>query len=120
VSFSVHLSQFAGAPLLTLGTATTDARGVATFTYRPTWAGRQELVATVTTAAGTEVGSTTAFTATSAVHPFAGTVQAARPDGTIGRWVAGVLLGIVASLWVALIAVVVRVNTGLGAGEEAD
>lgn len=41
VSFSVHVSQFAGAPLLALGTATTNAAGVATLTYRPTWTGRQ-------------------------------------------------------------------------------
>lgn len=114
VSFSVHLSQFAGAPLLTLGTATTDAAGVASLAYRPTWTGHQALVATAANAAGTTVASATAsFAATSATHPFAGTVQAVRPDGVIGRWAAGVLLAIVATLWVTLIAVVVRVNLRL-------
>lgn len=114
VSFSVHVSQFTGAPLLALGTATTNAAGVATFIYRPTWTGRQALVATAANKAGSTLASATAsFAATIASHPFAGTVQAARPDGTIGRVVAGVLLGIVAVLWIALIAVVVRVNLGL-------
>ena len=121
VSFSVHLSQFSGAPLLTLGTATTNAAGVAALAYRPTWTGHQALVATAVDAAGTTLASATAsFAATRATHPFAGTVQAARPDGIIGRWVAGVLLAIVAVLWVTLIAIVVRVNLGLGpAGKRA-
>jgi len=116
VSFSVHLSEFAGAPLLTLGSATTNAAGEAILTYRPTWTGGQALVATATSSAGTTIASAaTTFSATSATHPFAGTVQAVRPDGTIGRAVVGVLLAIVAALWIALIAVVVRVNRGLAA-----
>ena len=116
VSFSVHLTQFAGAPLLTLGSATTNAAGEAVLTYRPTWTGRQALVAIATNTSGTTLASaTTTFSAASAAHPFAGTVQALRPDGTIGRAVAGVLLAIVAVLWITLIAVVVRVNLGLAA-----
>jgi hypothetical protein len=116
VSFSVHLTQFAGAPLLSLGSATTNAAGEAVLTYRPTWTGRQALVATATNTAGTALASATAsFSAASAAHPFAGNVQALRPDGTIGRAVAGVLLAIVAVVWIALIAVVVRVNLGLAA-----
>ncbi len=115
VSFSVHLSEFSGAPLLALGTATTNGAGVATLAYRPTWTGHQALVATAANAAGTPLASATAsFAATDATHAFAGTVQAVRPDGVIGRWVAGVLLAIVAMLWVTLIAVLVRVNLGLG------
>ena len=114
VSFSVHLSQFSGAPLLSLGTAATNAAGVATLVYRPTWTGHQAIVATAANAAGTTLASATAsFAATWATHPFAGTVEAVRPDGVIGRWVAGVLAAIVAMLWVTLIAVVVRVNLGL-------
>lgn len=119
VSFSVHLSQFSGAPLLTLGTATTDAAGVAALVYRPTWTGRQALVATAASAAGTTLASATAsFAATSATHPFAGTVQAVRPNGVIGQWVTGVLLAIVATLWITLIAVVVRVNLGFVPGRK--
>jgi hypothetical protein len=115
VSCSVHLDQCVGAPLLTIGAATTTAAGTATFTYQPTWTGRQALVATVTDAAGNTLASaTTSFSATSAAQPFAGTVQAVRPDGTIGQAVAGVLLAIVVVVWIALIAIVVRVNLGLG------
>ena len=115
VDFSVHVEEFAGAPLLTLGSATTDAAGEATLTYRPTWAGRQAFVATATSPGGSTLGPvTTSFTALSATHPFAGTLEASRPDGVIGRWVAGVLLGALALLWVALIGLVVRVNLALG------
>ena len=116
VTFSVHLTEFAGAPVLTLGSATTNAAGRAVLTYRPTWTGHQALVATATDASGTTIASaTTSFTASSAIHPFAGTIEAVRPDGAIGQAVAGVLLAIVAVLWIALIAVVVRVNLGLAA-----
>lgn len=119
VSFSVHVIQFAGAPLLALGTATTNAAGVATLTYRPTWSGRQALVATAANTAGTTLASaTTSFAASNPTHPFAGTVEALRPDGTIGQAVAAVLLAIVAVLWITLIAVVVRVNLGLAARRE--
>ncbi len=114
VSFSVHLNEFSGAPLLTLGTSITNAAGVATLTYRPTWTGHQAFVATAANAAGTTLASaTTSFAATRAAHPFAGTVQAVRPDGVIGQWVVGVLLALVATVWVTLIAVVVRVNLRL-------
>lgn len=116
VSFSVQLTQFAGAPLLTLGSSTTDAAGEAVLTYHPTWTGRQVLVATATSTASTTLASaTTTYSAARAAHPFAGTVQAVRPDGTIGRAVVGVLLATVALLWIALISVVVRVNLGLTA-----
>lgn len=115
VSFSVHVEQFSGAPLLALGSATTDAAGEATLTYRPTWAGRQALVATATSPRGGTLGpATTSFTALSASHPFTGSVEASRPDGVIGRWVAGVLLGVLALLWVTLVGLVVRVNLSLG------
>lgn len=90
---------------------------MATLAYRPTWTARQSFVATASDAAGATLASATAsFVATSASHPFAGTVQALRPDGSIGRAVTGVLLGVVALLWIALLAVVVRVNLGLRAG----
>jgi len=116
VSFSVHLDEFAGAPLLALGSATTDAAGTATLTYRPTWTGRQALFVTATDASGNTLGSaTTSFTAGSAARPFVGTIEAVRPDGTIGQAVAGVLIALVVVLWIALIAVVVRVNLGLAA-----
>ncbi|MHB1711929.1 MAG: hypothetical protein ACYCV7_11085 [Acidimicrobiales bacterium] len=116
VSFSVQLQEFAGAPMLTLGTATTDAAGEAAFIYRPTWTGRQILVATATDTAGNTLASaTTTLTAPSATYPFAGTVRSLRPDGTIGKAVVGVLLAIVVLVWIALIAVVVRVNHGLAA-----
>ena len=113
VNFSVHLAEFAGAPLLTLGSATTNAAGRAVLTYHPTWTGHQALVATATDTSGATIASaTTSFAATGAVHSFAGTIEAVRPDGTIGQAVAGVLIAIVTVLWITLIAVVVRLNLG--------
>jgi hypothetical protein len=116
VTFSVHLPEFAGAPLLVLGSATTDRAGEARLTYRPTFTGRQALVATATgTTGATIAAATTSYSAPAAVHPLAGTAEAVRPDGTIGQVVVGVLLGVVVLLWIVLVSVVVRVHRHVGA-----
>ncbi len=116
VTFAVHLDEFAGAPLLTLGAATTDAAGDARLTYAPTFSGRQALVATATDTAGATLATaTTSYRAIASVHPFAGSTEAIRPDGAIGRVVVGVLLGILALLWIVLVTVVVRVQRNRGA-----
>ncbi|MDA8303429.1 MAG: hypothetical protein M0005_18260 [Actinomycetota bacterium] len=116
VTFAIHLDEFAGAPLLTLGSATTNAAGEASLAYAPTFSGRQALVATATDAAGATVATaTTTYLATAATHPLAGRAEAARPDGMIGRVVVAVLLALVALLWVILVAVVVRVQRRPGA-----
>ncbi|MHB1785684.1 MAG: hypothetical protein ACYCS7_05970, partial [Acidimicrobiales bacterium] len=97
-----------------LGWATTDDLGVASYTYHPTWTGRQSLVASATNAAGATLASaTTSVAAASAAQPFAAGAEAVRPDGTIGRVVVGVLLAILALLWVVLVIVVVRVHRGV-------
>ena len=115
VTFSVHLLEFSGAPLLVLGSATTDAAGTARLDYDPTFTGRQALVATATDAAGNDLATaTTSYTATAAAHPLAQTLEAVRPDGAIGHVVVGVLLGIVALLWIVLVSVVVRVHRRAG------
>lgn len=117
VTFSVHLPEFSGSPLLVLGSATTDAAGEAHLTYDPTFAGRQALVATATDALGNSLATAaTSYTATAAANPLAATAEAVRPDGTIGQVVVGVLLGIVALLWIVLVSVVVRVHRRTEAG----
>ena len=117
VTFSVHLPEFSGAPLLVLGSARTDAAGEAHLTYDPTFTGRQALVATATDAAGNSLATAAAsYTATAAANPLAATAEAVRPDGTIGQVVVGVLLGIVALLWIVLVSVVVRVHRRTEAG----
>lgn len=109
VTFSVHLEEFSGSPLLVLGSAMTNSAGEARFTYKPTFAGRQALVATATDSVGNTVASaTTSYIAIAAVHPLARMAEAARPDGAIGKVVVGVLLGIVVLLWIVLASVVVR------------
>ena len=114
VVYSVRLRQFTGSPLLSLGSSLTDVTGRATLLYQPTWTGNQLLVATVSNAAGAVFASTTdRFIASVATRPFAGAIQSTRPDGTLGRVVAGVLLVAVAAIWIALISIVVRVNLAL-------
>ncbi len=116
VTFAVHLDEFATAPLLALGSATTDAAGEARLTYTPTFTGRQALVATATDAAGDSLATaTTRYQATAAAHPLADGAEATRPDGVIGKVVVGVLLGLVALLWIVLVTVVVRVQRNPGA-----
>ncbi len=116
ISFSLHVTEFVGSPLLVLGSATTDAKGDATFTYEPTWTGRQELVASATDAAGTTLASgATSISAPHATHGLALATEAVRPDGSIGRVVVAVLLAVVVLLWLVLVTVFVRVHRGVGA-----
>ncbi len=116
VTFSVAVAQFSGSPPLVVGTATTDSRGEARVTYYPTWTGAQDLSASAASAAGSPLASATAdVVVTSAAHPFAGSGEATRPDGTIGQWVVRALLAILVLLWVVLVTVVVRVRRGVAA-----
>ncbi|MGC8499190.1 MAG: hypothetical protein ACP5OV_06820 [Acidimicrobiales bacterium] len=111
VTFSVHVEEFAGAPLLTVGTATTDAAGVANITYQPTWAGPTHFVASAALGA-TTVAEGTLTAAVTRTDPFAGPVNATRTDGLIGRWTVAVLLALVVAMWIVLLALVVRVQQG--------
>ncbi len=111
VTFSVHVEEFAGAPLLTVGTATTDASGVAHVTYQPTWAGTTHFVAAAALG-GTTVAQGTLTSAVTQTDPFAGPVNATRTDGLIGRWAVAVLLALVVAMWVILLALIVRVQQG--------
>jgi hypothetical protein len=110
VRFSVHVAEFSGAPLLSLGSASTDAAGEATFTYQPTWTGRQAFVANAKSPSGTALTKTTTSVVARATDPFAGSIEASRPDAMIGRWVVVVLLTTLVALWITLFAVVVRVH----------
>jgi hypothetical protein len=115
VDFYVGAKQFTGqfdtAPLLLLGKAATGSNGVATLTYSPTWTGKQPLVAQIDSASGnTLASSSTTYSATAASLPFKGTVQSQRPDGTLGKWAAGILLTVLGLLWLVLFGTAVRVN----------
>ncbi len=115
VTFALHLTEFAGSPLLVLGTSTTGPGGVARLVYRPTWKGPQHLVASVEDASGSTVASASdTYVATASVAPFAGATEAARPDGSIGKVVVGVLVSIVIVLWIALVTVAVRARRMAG------
>lgn len=112
VNFYVHLAEFAGAPVLLVGSGVTNAAGVATFTYQPTWAGTQNFVASALDASGSVLASSSLRVQAARTDPFAGAVQSLRPDGLIGRWVILVLLALVIGVWITLLALVVRVQQG--------
>ncbi len=112
VNFYVHLDEFAGAPELLIGTASTDAAGVASITYQPTWAGTQRFVATAVDGAGAALATSSLSVQAARTDPFAGPVQSLRPDGLIGRWVVVVLLALVIGVWITLLSLVVRVQQG--------
>ena len=112
VNFYVHVEEFAGAPVLLIGTATTNAAGLASITYQPTWAGTQNFVASAQDGSGAVLATTSLTVQAARTDPFAGAVQSLRPDGLIGRWVVFVLLSLVIGVWLTLIALVVRVQQG--------
>lgn len=115
VTFSLAATEFSGAPLLQLGTATTDGHGLATLSYVPSWRGRQELEASVADSSGNTLAeASTSYLAGAATAPLLAGAEAVRPDGTIGQVVVGVLLAIVAVLWIVLASVVVRLHRSSG------
>ena len=112
VNFYVHVEEFAGAPLLEIGTETTDTAGVATIVYQPTWAGTQNFTASAVDSSGAVLATTSLTVQAARTDPFAGAVESLRPDGLIGRWTVLVLLALVIGVWLTLIALVVRVQQG--------
>ncbi|NNN00257.1 MAG: hypothetical protein HKL86_00315 [Acidimicrobiaceae bacterium] len=112
VDFYVHVEEFAGAPLLEIGSGTTNTAGVATITYQPTWAGTQNFVASAFDPSGAVLATSSLSVQAARSDPFAGAVQSLRPDGLIGRWVVFVLLALVIGVWITLLALVVRVQQG--------
>ena len=112
VNFYVHVEEFAGAPELLIGTATTNAAGVASIIYQPTWAGTQNFAASALDSSGAVLATTSLTVQAARTDPFAGAVESLRPDGLIGRWVVLVLLSLVVGVWLTLIALVVRVQQG--------
>lgn len=132
VQFYVYLTQFKGqyggkGPLLLIGSSKTNASGVAEITYKPTWTGTLYFRAQIssgpatngqtqgandiTSDAGTH--ATTSLLVGAANTPFKGAIEAVRPVGVVGQWVALVLLIVVIAIWITLIVTVIRVNRGL-------
>lgn len=112
VNFYVHLEEFSGAPELLIGTAITNAAGVASMTYQPTWAGTQRFVASAFDGSGAELATSSLSVQALRTDPFAGPVESLRPDGLLGRWVVVALLSLLIIVWITLLAVVVRVQQG--------
>lgn len=105
VTFSVVSHEFAGSGLMQVGTATTDAAGVAHVDYVPTWTGKEQFVARVVDPGGSVAASATA-TYTVTVDPPGlpkSIYEYQRPLTTTGHWVVVTLLTIVAIIWVLLL-----------------
>jgi hypothetical protein len=112
VNFYVHLQEFSGAPELLIGSASTNAAGVASITYQPTWAGTQRFVASAVDSSGSALAASSLSVQALRTDPFAGPVESLRPDGLIGRWVVVALLSLLIGVWITLLALVVRVQQG--------
>jgi Ni/Fe-hydrogenase subunit HybB-like protein len=105
VTFAVVSHEFAGSGLMQVGTATTDAAGVAQIDYVPTWTGNEQFVARVAGPGGSVVASaTTTYTVTVDPPGLPKSIyEYQRPLTTTGHWVVVTLLTIVAIIWVLLL-----------------
>ncbi|MDA8274705.1 MAG: polysulfide reductase NrfD [Actinomycetota bacterium] len=105
VTFSVVSHEFAGSGLMQVGTATTDAAGIAQVDYVPTWTGQEQFVARVVGPGGSVAASaTTTYTVTVDPPGLPKSIyEYQRPLTTTGHWVVVTLLTIVAIIWVLLL-----------------
>lgn len=105
VSLFVVTHEFSSSGLMQVGSATTDATGVATATYLPTWTGEEQFVAKVAGPDGSVAGTASATYNVLVDPPGLPTsvYEYQRPLNTTGHWVVVTLLSIVAIVWVLLL-----------------
>ncbi len=129
VSFFVVTTEFGSRQLAPIGTAGVAPGGTAEVAYEPTWSGNQEFVAVLGGGAGstTRASATHGLTASTwyqVTHSQPGklyaTANLARPLSTVGRVFVGVLLLIVALVWLTLLATLIRVARRLPRLAEED
>ncbi len=104
VAFYVVSTEFMPPVSVPIGTAETAANGSASINYKPTWSGKEKFIAEVTSA-GVQVPEATAefLVTNSTPGPLYATANPARPLGFIGRVFTGVILSIVAAVWLSLL-----------------
>lgn len=105
VTFFVVSHEFAGGGLMAVGSATTDAAGVAQTTYVPTWTGEEQFTAQLHGAGGT-VAASASTTFDVKVDPPGlpkSVTEYQRPMDSVGGVVVRTLLGIAAAVWVLLL-----------------
>lgn len=127
VTFYVQTTEFSGHGLMTIGHAATDAHGVATDVYLPTWTGTEKFVAkTGAPASGTApVEASVTFDGTKDPPGLPASVQqTSRPLDAVGNVVVATLLAIAATVWATLLGtlglVIVRMrrlSTGTGTAQ---
>ncbi len=105
VTFFVVPHEFAGSGLMQIGTASTDAQGVASVDYVPTWTGAEQFVAHVAGPNGSVAAATTATYDVTVDPPGLpkSIYEYQRPLSTTGHWLVVTLLTIVAIIWVLLL-----------------
>jgi len=105
VMFFVHTAEFSGQGWMSVGSASTNSSGEATYTYTPTWTGATQF--------GAAVGSGASITTPTAVKSFQvlrdptgvpkSVIEYARPMGSTGGVLVKSLLAIVIILWITLL-----------------
>lgn len=106
VSFFVVTKEFGTNMDVPIGTATTASDGTASVSYKPTWSGSQEFVATLqgTGSSSKAVQATTTYTvAASNPGPLYATANHARPLASVGHVFVTAALSLVALVWLTLI-----------------
>ena len=108
VAFFVVSTEFEKARELPIGTAKTAADGTASVRYKPTWSGKEQFVAKLTSA-GTHVPAATAYyrVVSSTPGPLFAGANPARPLSSVGHIFLRVILTTVALVWLGLIIMLV-------------
>lgn len=111
VTFYVQTQQFSTRGWMALGTAATNSRGVATYSYVPTWTGMENF--------GAAVGTQGSGATPAAVTPFnvlrdppgvkQSVMEYPRPLGSVGGVLVKSLLVVLALVWLTLLGSLVTV-----------
>lgn len=108
VAFFVVSTEFEKARELPIGTAKTAADGTASVRYKPTWSGKEQFVAKLTSS-GTHVPAASAYyrVVSSTPGPLFAGANPARPLSSVGHIFLRVILTSVALIWLGLIIMLV-------------
>jgi hypothetical protein len=108
VAFFVVSTEFEKARELPIGTAKTAADGTASVRYKPTWSGKEQFVAKLTSS-GTHVPAARAYyrVVSSTPGPLFAGANPARPLSSVGHIFLRVILTTVALVWLGLIIMLV-------------
>lgn len=110
VAFFVVTKEFGKDLNVPIGTAKTSQDGAATINYAPTWNGKEQFVATLTSGlSGTATPTATSYhrVTASAPGPLYATANPLRPFSFLGHVFVGMILTMVALIWLTLIGILV-------------